>query len=76
MTLSEYSRYCWSLSNQAYFMDRAMKNFDSGLEQELWVSLFFWIESKQIADEINHKNDSMAFARAIAMSHGIKRAWS
>lgn len=75
MTLSELSRYHWALSNQAYFMHRALANFENGHEQELWVSLMFWVESKQIADEINNANDNMAFAHAIGLSHGIKRAF-
>ena len=75
MTLSEYSRYCWALANQANWMDVAIGHFERGCEQEMWFSLFWWKECKDIADEINNKHDTMAFAKAIGMSNGIKKAW-
>ena len=41
----------------------------------MWFSLFWWKECKDIADEINNKHDTTAFAKAIGMSNGIKKAW-
>lgn len=75
MTLNQYSRYCWAQSLQAHYMDMAVKTFESGAEQDMWVSLIRWAHYKHIADEINCNNDSMAFARAIGMAHGIEKAF-
>ena len=75
MTLYEYSCYCEAQSEQAYYMAQAMDHFAWGFEKESWFALLLWAEQKHIADEINHNNDSMAFAKAIGMAHGIERAF-
>jgi hypothetical protein len=75
MTLVELSRYYWALASQANLMDVAIGHFEKGDEQTMWFTLFYWYSCKDIADEINSQHDNMAFARAIGMSNGIRKAW-
>ena len=75
MTLSEYSRYCWALANQANWMSVAIGHFERGKEQEMWYSLFWWRECKDIAREVADAHDTMSFAKAMGVADGIKVAW-
>ena len=75
MTLSELSLYYSALSSQAQWMADAIESFEKGIEHTMWFSLVMWVQSKDIADEINNKYDTMAFARAMGVADGNRRAW-
>jgi hypothetical protein len=75
MTQYELSQYYFALSEQAEWMDGAIKAFAGGHGHAVWYAMLRWAESKHQAKEIADAYDTMAFARAIGMSDGIKKAW-
>lgn len=75
MTQDEMSRYYWALANQSNWMGVAISHFERGNEQEMWFSLFWWRECKDIAREIADAYDTMSFAKAMGVADGIKKAW-
>jgi hypothetical protein len=75
MTQFELGRYYWALSSQAHYMGKAIECLDSGQEQSHWYSMMLWAMYKHTAKEIADAYDTMAFARAMGMSDGIRKAW-
>jgi hypothetical protein len=75
MTQYELSQYYFALSEQAEWMDGAIKAFVDGQESATWYAMLRWAESKHQAKVIADAYDTMAFARAIGMSDGIRKAW-
>ena len=75
MTQFELSRYYWALSSQAHYMGKAIECLENGQEQSHWYSMMLWAMYKHRAREIADAHDTMAFARAMGMSDGGRKAW-
>jgi hypothetical protein len=75
MTQDEMSRYYGALANQSKWMSRAIECLENGQEQSHWYCMMLWAENKQRAREIADAYDTMAFAKAMGVSDGIRKAW-
>jgi hypothetical protein len=75
MTQYELSQYYFALSEQAEWMDAALKHYQFGDEDRVWYAMLRWAESKHQAREIADAHDTMSFAKAMGVSDGIRKAW-
>lgn len=75
MKQHELRDYYQALAEQAEHMDLALEAFERGWGRETFWCLLRWAEFKYIAREIADAHDTMAFAKAMGMSDGVKKAW-
>jgi hypothetical protein len=75
MTQYELSQYYFALSEQAEWMDAALKHYQFGDEERVWYAMLRWAESKHQAREIADAHDTMSFAKAMGVADGIRKAW-
>lgn len=75
MNQYELRHYYWARSNQAICMARVLEHYRYKNEHNMWYCLMLWAMYKDIAEETANAHSTIAFATAMGISDGIKRAW-